>query len=99
MKIKAVEIFDVYCDKRPAWFPVFIKVITDEGIVGVGEAGLAYDLGHSAAANMIQEFAQAMIIGIDPFESEKVWDKMLRESFWGLGGGPVIYAAMSVLLT
>jgi len=97
MKVVAVEIFDVYCDKRPAWSPVFVKVITDEGIVGVGEAGLAYDLGHSAAANMIQEFAQAMIIGIDPFESERIWDRMLRESFWGLGGGPVIYAAMSAI--
>lgn len=97
MKIVAVEVFDVYCDKRPAWSPVFVKVITDEGITGVGEAGLAYDLGHSAAANMIQEFAQAMVIGTDPFNSEKLWDRMLRESFWGLGGGPVVYAAMSAI--
>ncbi|QLE79735.1 mandelate racemase/muconate lactonizing enzyme family protein [Francisella sp. Scap27] len=97
MKIIAVEVFDVYCDKRPAWSPVFVKVITDEGITGVGEAGLAYDLGHSAAANMIQEFAQAMVIGTDPFNSEKLWDRMLRESFWGLGGGPVVYAAMSAI--
>ncbi|API86621.1 mandelate racemase/muconate lactonizing enzyme family protein [Francisella uliginis] len=97
MKIVAVEIFDVYCDKRPAWSPVFVKVITDEGITGVGEAGLAYDLGHSAAANMIREFAQEMVIGTDPFESERLWDRMLRESFWGLGGGPVVYAAMSAI--
>lgn len=97
MKIIAVEIFDVYCDKRPAWSPVFVKIITDEGITGVGEAGLAYDLGHSAAANMIKEFSQEMVIGVDPFESEKLWNRMLRESFWGLGGGPVIYAAMSAI--
>ncbi|AIT10241.1 MR-MLE family protein [Candidatus Francisella endociliophora] len=97
MKIIAVEVFDVYCDKRPAWSPVFVKVITDEGITGVGEAGLAYDLGHSAAANMIKEFAQEMVIGTDPFESERLWDRMLRESFWGLGGGPVVYAAMSAI--
>lgn len=97
MKIVAVEIFDVYCDKRPAWSPVFVKVITDEGITGVGEAGLAYDLGHSAAANMIREFAQEMVIGTDPFESERLWNRMLRESFWGLGGGPVVYAAMSAI--
>lgn len=97
MKIVAVEIFDVYCDKSPAWSPVFVKVITDEGITGVGEAGLAYDLGHSAAANMIREFAQEMVIGTDPFESERLWDRMLRESFWGLGGGPVVYAAMSAI--
>jgi L-alanine-DL-glutamate epimerase-like enolase superfamily enzyme len=97
MKIIAVEIFDVYCDKRPAWSPVFVKIITDEGITGVGEAGLAYDLGHSAATNMIKEFSQEMVIGVDPFESEKLWNRMLRESFWGLGGGPVIYAAMSAI--
>ncbi|MFV9972529.1 MAG: hypothetical protein AB8V06_06675 [Francisella endosymbiont of Hyalomma asiaticum] len=97
MKIVAVEIFDIYCDKRPSWSPVFVKIITDEGVTGVGEAGLAYDLGHSAAANMIKEFAQEMVIGSDPFASEKLWDRMLHESFWGLGGGPVIYAAMSAI--
>lgn len=99
MKITRVEIFDIECPKRDVWNPVFVRIHTDEGISGVGEAGLAYDLGHSAAAHMIKEIAQAMLIGFNPFQTELLWNRMLRESFWGLGGGPVIYAAMSAIDT
>lgn len=99
MKINRVEIFDIHCPKRPPWNPVFIRIHTDEGISGVGEAGLAYDLGHSAAAHMIKEIAEAMLIGFDPMNTELLWSRMLRESFWGLGGGPVLYAAMSAIDT
>jgi galactonate dehydratase len=99
MKIVRVEIFDIHCPKRTVWNPVFVRIHTDEGISGVGEAGLAYDLGHSAAAHMIKEIAEAMLIGWDPFRTEALWTRMLRESFWGLGGGPVIYAAMSAIDT
>ena len=99
MKITKIEIFDIHCPKRPAWTPVFIRVHTDEGIHGIGEAGLAYDLGHSAAAHMVKEFAQEMLTGANPFQSEHLWNRMLRESFWGLGGGPVVYSAMSAIDT
>ncbi|NCP65190.1 MAG: mandelate racemase/muconate lactonizing enzyme family protein [Paraglaciecola sp.] len=99
MKITRVEIFDIHCPKRTVWNPVFVRIHTDEGISGVGEAGLAYDLGHSAAAHMIKEIAEAMLIGWDPFRTEALWSRMLRESFWGLGGGPIIYAAMSAIDT
>jgi len=99
MKVTRVEIFDIHCPKRPVWTPVFVRIHTDEGICGVGEAGLAYDLGHSAAAHMIKEFAEEMLLGWDPFQTELLWSRMLRESFWGLGGGPVIYAAMSAIDT
>ncbi|MFI4956595.1 MAG: mandelate racemase/muconate lactonizing enzyme family protein [Gammaproteobacteria bacterium] len=99
MKITHVEIFDIECPKRPKWHPVFVRIHTDQGISGVGEAGLAYDWGHSAAANMIKEIATAVLIGFNPFQTELLWSRMLRESFWGLGGGPVLYAAMSAIDT
>ncbi|MGS2720846.1 mandelate racemase/muconate lactonizing enzyme family protein [Paraglaciecola aestuariivivens] len=99
MKINRVEIFDIHCPKRTMWNPVFVRIHTDEGISGVGEAGLAYDLGHSAAAHMVKEIAEAMLIGFNPMNTELLWSRMLRESFWGLGGGPVLYAAMSAIDT
>ncbi|MFW1678426.1 mandelate racemase/muconate lactonizing enzyme family protein [Pontibacter sp. JAM-7] len=99
MKVTRVEIFDIHCPKRPVWNPVFVRIHTDEGISGVGEAGLAYDLGHSAAASMIKEFAEEMLLGRDPFQTEDLWNLMLRGSFWGLGGGPVVYSAMSAIDT
>ena len=97
MKINRVEIFDTHCPERPTWNPIFVRVHTDDGISGVGEAGLAYDLGHSAAAAMIKEFAEEMLIGFDPMRTEYLWSRMFRESFWALGGGPVVYAAMSAI--
>lgn len=99
MKIKHIEVFDIHCPQRPVWNPVFVRIHTDEGISGVGEAGLAYDLGHSAAAAMIKEIAEAMLIGWDPMQTELLWSRMFRESFWALGGGPVVYAAMSAIDT
>ncbi|ODN42293.1 mandelate racemase/muconate lactonizing enzyme family protein [Piscirickettsia litoralis] len=99
MKINRIEIFDTHCPERPAWNPVFVRIHTDEGLSGVGEAGLAYDLGHSAAAAMIKEFAEEMLIGWDPMSTEKLWSRMFRESFWALGGGPVVYSAMSAIDT
>ena len=99
MKTNRVEIFDIHCPKRTMWNPIFVRIHTDEGLSGVGEAGLAYDLGHSAAAHMIKEIAEAMLIGFNPMNTELLWSRMLRESFWGLGGGPVLYAAMSAIDT
>ena len=99
MKVTHVEIFDIECPNRAGWNPVFIRVHTDEGISGVGEAGLAYDWGHSAAAAMIKEITEAVLIGFNPFQTELLWSRMLRESFWGLGGGPVLYSAMSAIDT
>ena len=99
MKINRVEIFDIHCPKRTMWNPIFVRIHTDEGLSGVGEAGLAYDLGHSAAAHMIKEIAEVMLIGFNPMNTELLWSRMLRESFWGLGGGPVLYAAMSAIDT
>ena len=99
MKITHVEIFDIHCPERPPWNPIFVRIHTDEGIHGVGEAGLAYDWGHSAAAAMIKEIAEAVLIGFNPFKTELLWSRMLRESFWGLGGGPVLYSAMSAIDT
>lgn len=99
MKIDRIEIFDSQCPERPQWHPVFVRIYTDDGLTGVGEAGLAYDWGHSAAANMLNEISRARLIGFDPFNTELLWSKMFREGFWGLGGGPVFYSAMSAIDT
>lgn len=99
MKITRVEIFDMECPKRPQWHPVFIRIHTDEGISGVGEAGLAYDWGHSAAANMLNEIVKARVIGFDPFKTELLWSKMFREGFWAQGSNAVFYSAMSAIDT
>ena len=81
---------------RGAWSPVLVRVNTDEGIYGWGEAGLAYGKGWRAGLGMIQDFAE-VIIGEDPMNIEKIWEKIFRKTFWGMGGGTVVNAGISAL--
>lgn len=97
MKIKSVEIWNTNCSDKPAWHPVLIRVNTDEGISGVGEVGVAYGIGHTAAAGFVKDLAEEFLIGRDPMKTEKLWADVFRESFWGQGGGPIVYGAMSAV--
>jgi galactonate dehydratase len=72
-----------------------VRVNTDEGLSGLGEVGLAYGTGYEAGAGMAKNLAESQIIGADPMKSEKTWEAMFRGTFWALGGGPVVYGAMS----
>ena len=96
MKVTSAEIFDIQC-QNPTWHPIILRVHTDEGISGLGEAGLAFGAGHSAGVGMVKNLAESFLIGQDPFKSEKIWETMFRESFWGAGGGPVVYGGMSAI--
>jgi len=89
MKITSIE-----CFKGVA---TTCKINTDEGICGFGEAGV----GSSGKSKMtvftqMQEFAE-LIIGMDPMNTEEIWDHIHRHTFYGMGGGPVIYSALSAL--
>ncbi|MEZ5729105.1 MAG: mandelate racemase/muconate lactonizing enzyme family protein [Burkholderiaceae bacterium] len=44
----------------------------------------------------MQDFAE-VIVGEDPMNIEKIWDTIFRKTFWGLGGGTVINAAISAI--
>jgi L-alanine-DL-glutamate epimerase-like enolase superfamily enzyme len=79
-----------------AWNPIVVRINTDEGISGFGEAGLAYGNAQTAAFGMVQDYAR-MIIGMDPMKIEKIWEFLLRYTFWGMGGGGVISAGMSAI--
>lgn len=94
MKITEVRIYLVDLGVRR---PVLVKVLTDEGIHGVGEAALAYGTGQTAAAGMIKDLAEKSVLGKDPFRSEAIWADMYDDSFWSKGGGPVIFAGMSAI--
>ena len=84
MKITRFETFFV----RPRW--LILKVHTDEGIVGIGEPILECR-AHSCAA-AVQEIGQN-IIGENPLEIERLWQRMYRGGFYR--GGPVIMSAIS----
>ena len=81
---------------RGGWNPVVIRINTDEGISGFGEAGLAYGKAWRGGFGLIQDFAE-QIIGMDPMQQEKIWETLFRDTFWGMGGGTVVNAAISAI--
>jgi len=96
MKITDVEIFCADFDKTAPNEPIFIKINTDEGISGFGEVGVAYGNAKLGGIGQVQDFAK-LIIGENPFCIEKIWDRLYRDTFWGQGGGTLIFAAMSAI--
>ncbi len=96
MKITNVEVFCADFDKSAPNEPIFIRINTDEGVYGLGEAGLAYGNSKLGAIGQIQDFAK-LIIGQNPMQIEKIWNQLHKETFWGLGGGTVIFSAISAI--
>lgn len=100
MIIREVKIYDVKLNITngvPARNPIFVQIITDEGIDGVGELALAYGVGAAAGVMMARDMAQRFLIGNDPSRIQHTWNTLFRKTFWGQGGGPVVYGAISAI--
>jgi galactonate dehydratase len=94
LKITQIKIYRVSIGGRN---PVLVKVLTDAGISGVGEAAVAYGAGAPAAAAMIKELAESFVLGQDPFNIEALWSEMYDHTFWAKGGGSIIFAGISAI--
>ncbi len=87
MKVTDVKTFVVDC-YRTNW--VFVKVYTDEGIDGVGEATLEYkEQALVGAIESIREY----LVGKNPLDIEKHWHSIYRDAYWR--GGAVLMSALS----
>lgn len=84
MKITSIKTYVV----PPRW--LFVKIETDEGIVGWGEGVLE---GH--AETMAAKFTELedFLIGTDPLRIEDTWQKIYRNGCYR--GGPVLMSAIS----
>ena len=97
MKITKVDVWVLDAgEQRGARYPICCRVYTDEGIYGDGEAGVAYGTGYTAAYGMIIDMARH-IIGMDPMNTELIWETILKGTFWGQGGGVVVFSGMSAI--
>lgn len=99
MKITSVDIYQMGKPRNTKSKPynaVAVRINTDEGISGFGEVGLAYGAGSSAGFGMLKDLAY-FILGEDPERVEAIWEKLFRKTFWGMGGGPVVYGGMSAI--
>jgi len=86
MKIAAIDTFAV----SPRW--LFVRVRTDEGAEGWGEASLE---GHAEAVQGAFEALKDRFLGADPFRIEDIWQIGYRGGFYR--GGPVQMSAISGL--
>ena len=102
MKITAIDIYQLGepgdGKEKPPLRPVVVRLETDEGINGFGELGLAYGAGSSAGFGMLKDLA-SYVLGADPRNVESLWEKLFRKTFWGMGGGPVVYGGISAIDT
>jgi len=89
---------DIYLVESGGIRPVILKLIAEDGTVGIGEAGIAYGVGSSAAAGMLKDVIERfMMTGADAFQSERLWLEIYDHGFWAKGGGAVVFAAMSAI--
>lgn len=86
MVVTAVETFQV----APRW--VFVKIDTDDGVTGWGEASLE---GNSDVVRAAVDALAEYLIGQDPSRIEHHWQVMSKGNFYR--GGPVLSSAVSGL--
>src|SRR5688500_2539573 len=86
MKIGRIETFYV----PPRW--LFVRVESDDGAVGWGEASLE---GHAEAVDGAFESLRDRFIGHDPRRIEDIWQVAYRGGFYR--GGPVLMSALAGL--
>ncbi len=87
MKITDIKAYtlDAY---RTNW--TFIKVMTDEGLYGWGEASLG--TRENALEGCVEDLKR-LVVGRNPLDIEKMWFEVYRDSYWK--GGPVMMSALS----
>src|SRR5204862_7052818 len=94
MKIPAATIYLVRIDGR---HPIVVELETDAGVTGLGEAGIAYGVGETAAAGMIKDLAETIVLGQDPLRIEAEWSDMSDHTFWAKRGGPIVFAGIRAI--
>ncbi|HLS13893.1 MAG TPA: galactonate dehydratase [Beutenbergiaceae bacterium] len=84
MSIRTLETFLV----PPRW--LFVRLATDDGVVGWGEASLE---GHGETAQAAVHAFSDILIGADETRIEQLWLTMTRTGFYR--GGPVLSSAVA----
>ena len=77
MKVTRIKSFDILDDDGRTYF--IVKVETDEGIYGLGEVGIRF---WGAAIEQALDHLSELVVGEDPFSTERLWQHMFRASFF-----------------
>ena len=76
MKITDIKTYCCYGDRRKYYI---VKVDTDAGIHGLGEVGIA---NWGGAVDQAVKHLAEVVVGEDPFATERLWQRMFRGSFF-----------------
>lgn len=69
---------------------LFVKIITDSGVYGVGDASL--NGREQAVADLIDAYLTPLLIGRDPAQIEDFWQLAYRGTYWR--GGNIMMSAL-----
>ena len=84
MKITDLKVF-------PVGQFIYVKIVTDEGLYGIGEGSLS---GRSlAVGGALEHHIKPLLIGQDATRIEHIWQDIFRGTFWR--GGPVLQSALA----
>ncbi len=98
MKISSVDLLKLKTEGAGPVRPIICKINTDEGIYGLGEAGVAIVTGAYGAYELLKDYAKRLI-GMNPLHHEVIWEKLYKDTFWAQGNGAIIMAAISAVDT
>jgi galactonate dehydratase len=89
-RVSRVETY--LCSRRWSTF-VFVRVMSDDGIHGIGEGSLEWQPKAVEAA--VHHLAERYLVGSSAFAIERLWQDMFRNEF--ARGGPVVNSAIGAL--
>ena len=89
MKIKDIKV--IVCS--PGRNFVTVKVITDEGLYGVGDGTV--NGRELAVASYLEDHVAPCLIGMDPLRTEDIWQYLYKGAYWRRG--PITMAAIGAI--
>ena len=98
MKITSIDLIAIESILGESFCPVVTRIHTDEGISGIGEAGMAILNGSKAVFGMLKDYAP-LLIGKNPLDHSVIWENLFRDTFWAMSNGPVVMSSISALDT
>jgi len=80
----------------PAWHPLVVKVTTDNGLVGYGEAATSFGVGYQGTIGILKELIPHYL-GKNPLNISELWNDAYNHTFWAQGSGVIFFSAIGAL--
>lgn len=97
MIINKIEILKLnWPSLSPDWHPVVVRITTDNGLIGYGEAATSFGIGYEGTIGVIRELA-AHYLGKNPLKISELWNSAYQHTFWAQGSGVIFFSAIGAM--